>query len=471
MGFQKKVHCNELPLQPRLPNRIFWIFFVLACAFAMARYVPPFQSPDENVHLLRAAMIARGQWLLQRVDTPARDSGMVDQNFALFSDALANMPTQTTAKVEPPAQTRVNVAGHHGWANHEVMVKAAGTGYYAPLIYLPHSAGLWLGEHGQLNMLHSYELARVIVIVTALLIAFYAWHLVQPNVLMLMLVLTPMALFQWVSPTIDGLCNALLLLFIALWAKIFKDIKQPPQVAHELLLYCCTFFLCTAKTNLLPILIVPVFLLIRKFSWRRLLAQGILLSSVLGWVAFAVSSSSDIRLTRKHTNVEILRAYLADPLEFFEVIGRSIEAGLDFYVHSFLGKLGWLNAPISNSSVRNLAAFLLVGLIFILIAHRTLRFSATHAIALFVAITSFFLTFAALAITYNDFPTPVIIGVQGRYFIAPLMILAFALGPINTDYKPYRWHEVLLLTLYIPYSIYVTTRTVARNYSMDAFAF
>lgn len=457
---------------PRRPV-LFWFIVALLGAAAVTRFIPPFQSPDEDTHLLRAAMLAKGQLLLQRTDGPTRDSGRVDAHIAALAAELANMPSETMARVDPPARQRVDRVDAYRWAGKEQVVKAAGSGYYVPLIYLPHALGLWLSEHLDLTLLQTYELTRALVVGTALAIAAYACFLLRPNVMVLMLLLTPMSLFQWFSPTIDGLCAALFLLLLASWARTLGRPEQPPRAPDEALLYACTFMLCTARTNLLPVLLVPLLLLLHRCSARRLLVQLTLLACVLGWVAFAAGSSGDMRLARAHSNVEILLAYLAHPGELFDVIGRTVgdPARLRDWQHSFTGKLGWLNAPISRSRAHIIGWFLALGLLVNLTTLRTWRQAGLRLAAIAIALASVFLIFLALAVTYNDYPTPYIIGIQGRYFILPLAILAFALGPIDITPRTWTWPEALLLTLYLPYSLETTVRTLARNYTMDVLAF
>lgn len=452
---------------------LLWLLVAILCAAAVTRFIPPFQSPDENVHLLRAAMIANGQLLLERGDGTTRDSGRVDVNFVAFADSLAYMTTESVGLVDPPARQRVDRVGDHRWAGRTDVVQAAGTGYYAPLIYLPHAIGLWLSEHMGLTLLQSYELTRALVVGSALAIAAYACVLMRPNVLVLMLLLTPMSIFQWFSPTIDGLCGALLLLLLATWARTLERTEDEPRTLDEALLYFCTFMLCTTRTNLLPILLVPLLLLVRHFSTRRLLVQLALVACVLGWVVFAASVSGDVRLARTHTNLEILLLYLGHPAELLDAFVRTLDdpERVGNYALGVTGLLGWLNAPISWSKVETFGWFFALGMIVNFTTFRSWRDSRLRVAAVMVALVSVLLIFLALAVTYNDYPTPHIVGVQGRYFILPLAILAFALGPIDIARRAWTWQEALILVLYVPFALNTTVKTLARNYAMEALAF
>jgi uncharacterized membrane protein len=139
---------------------------------------------------------------------------------------------------------------------------------------------------------------------------------------------------------------------------------------------------------------------------------------------------------------------------------------LNFYTKSFVGILGWLNAPIRNEEVRIIYLLMLVALIW-----NIFRISMREHVALRTSgITIFFgsilVAFLALAVTWNDYPVDIIAGFQGRYLTAPLVVLAFALGPLTAAPGKGRWFEWTMMGLFAAYSLVTTVKTLMRNYDM-----
>ena len=442
----------------------------MAVGILMTRLIPPFQSPDENAHHWRAAMLANGQLLLQPSGHGVRDSGMVDENFARYSEAAAMQRPHDPA-LDPAARQGIARLGSElHWGDKEISVLAAGTGYYTPVLYVPHTLALWIAKRLNLSMAHTYELTRAFVIGTALSIAFYACAIWRPNLLMLLLLLTPMSLFQWYSATVDGLANALLLLLLALWLKRWRGEDEGKSWRDEALIYVIVFTLCTTRTHLLPVLLIPATLLAQRFSWRRLLALGLLTLAVLGWQAYAASVSGQHVLNRTHSTREIIAIYAAHPLEFFETLVRTFQSErlVAFYTQSFVGLLGWLDVPLGPRGVREIYFALLLGLVLTVAFSRPWqrRDAILRCSAVVMAASSFFIAFFALAVSWNDFPANTVEGIQGRYFIPVAVILAFGFGSLDLRRK-YRWPELTLLLAFVVYSLLATSKLLINYYYLN----
>lgn len=442
----------------------------MICATFFTRLIPPFQTPDENVHLLRAAMLANGQIMLQPSTHPhVRDSGMVDKGFAAFAEYGARArPFYGTEHSNVKARRDILIyAAEHRWSDDLELANAGGTGYYTPVLYLPHATGLWIAQRLNLNLLDSYELTRAIVVSLAIGLAFYACSLWRPNALILMLLLTPMSLFQWCAPTVDGLASALLLLLLGLWVKMFQS-DSNFRLRDEVTLYFLVFILCTTRTHLLPTLLIPLSLAYHHFTWHRLIALLALVLSVLGWQAYASSISGQTFLKRQHSTKEIILIYLQNPSEFFAALWRTwnYEPLAKFYRQGFVGLLGWSDAPVSGGKTRNLYRFLTAGAIVTVIAGLPWKkkSAALRGCGITMATCSVLVAFFALAVGFNAYPTHLIDGIQGRYLIPVAILLAFSIGPIVAGKRSYHVMELTALTLFVPYSFYTFVELLMRYF-------
>ena len=448
------------------------IFILLAflCAIWIDRYIPPVQSPDENVHLLRADMIAHGQWLLQpKTKETGREGGMVDANFSAFVLSMMDIAGGWADKSLTP--DLLDKAKNTNWSHKESFEIAAGTGYYLPIIYTPHATGLFISRHLDLSMLSSYELTRTLVVTTSLIVLALAFSIYTPNTLTLILLLTPMSLFQLASPTIDGISAALTMLLISLWFSLAFGADEKHQKSYswkEFWLYACIFILCTARTNMLPTLLIPLVILRQQYSSKRAASIFILYAITLGWIAFATLTTYDARVVRNMSSLQILVSYIANPEEFFALLKNTVQdtETRRFYRNSYIGILGWLDTPIPKKSVRILSVMIVLVLIFMAIVTRWHEKFLTRSVAFIIGSASIFLIFFALAVTWNLYPAEKIGGIQGRYFIIPTLFLASAFGCIKPKESRYKISGMVAVAVFGAYSFYALLTTLSAQYKM-----
>lgn len=452
-----------------------WFALGFAIACGMMQLIPAFQSPDEIVHLLRADMVAHGQPLLKGLepDVRGKTGGWVDIHFFQFSQWMQKIVGPHRDRSLSPAWL-TSEAKRFDWMDDEVFVDASATGYYAPFIYLPHALGLKLSRELDLSLGHSYQLTRMVVTLLVLGLVFWAWQTGPPSVLLQALLLMPMALFQIVSPTIDGLCFALALLVLSLFLLQWQEGKATRWQAFAF--YASIFLLVTSRTNLIPIVLLPLVLLLRHWSWQRLAATATLLAASAGWTLYGLIHTQDHRVVRALSTGQIIVTYLRDPLDFLRLVGRTIADPIQGHLiaSSFVGNLGWTDAPIAD------LALVTIGCGLLLAACLTVAATSYHkadlgirATLLVAAVGSALLAFFALAVTWNGYPVRVIEGLQGRYFIIPAMLLAAALGPVRRAPAQLHWpasHRVFIL-LYAMFCLGAMATTLQGRYGMGLAVF
>lgn len=452
-----------------------WLALGFAIACGMMQLIPAFQSPDEIVHLLRADMVAHGQPLLKGLepDVRGKTGGWVDIHFFQFSQWMQKIVGPHRDRNLSPAWL-TSEATRFDWMDDEVFVDASATGYYAPFIYLPHALGLKLSRELDLSLGHSYQFTRMLVTLLVLGVVFWAWQTGPPSVLLQALLLMPMALFQIISPTIDGLCFALALLVLSLFLLQWQEGKATRWQAFAF--YASIFLLVTSRTNLIPIVLLPLVLLLRHWSWQRLAATATLLAASTGWTLYGLIHTQDHRVVRALSTGQIIGTYLRDPLDFLRLVGRTIADPFQGHLiaSSFVGNLGWADAPIADLALVTIGCGLLLaaGLTVAATSYQKADLGI-RATLLVAAVGSALLAFFALAVTWNDYPARVIEGLQGRYFIIPAMLLAAALGPVRL--APVRTprpasHRVFIL-LYAMFCLGAMATTLQGRYGMGLAVF
>lgn len=448
----------------------FVLGFLVACG--MMQLIPAFQSPDEIAHLLRADMISHGQPVLRSEDpgAPGKTGGLVDVHFLQFAHWMQKIVGPHREDLSP--SWLMDQSSLHTWYDDEVFVNAAGTGYYAPFIYAPHALGLKVSRELDLSMRDSYELTRVLVTLLIFGVVYAAWQVWQPNLLVKALVLMPMALFQIISPTIDGLCFALALLVLSLF---FLQWQEEGRATgwQAFAFYLAIFLLVTSRTNLVPIVLLPLVLLLRHCTGRRLLAMGMLLAAIASWVLYALLTTEDNRVPRAFSSVQIIGFYVRNPGEFLALVGRTIADPVQGHriASSFVGNLGWGDAPIPGAAMVAIGCGLFLAAILTVAAT---RYQASdigmRAVLLTAGVGSALMAFFLLAVTWNDYPARVVEGLQGRYFIIPALFMAAAMGSVSPGpvEPPSKIHKGFALLLAI-FCLCVLAATLQGRYGMSVF--
>lgn len=470
--------------------RTVWAWAALWLALVLlSQVVPPIQSPDETQHLAKAYLLSKGQWrgLPPTAGDPlaARGptGGGMDDNLVGFMFDLRAAATHYGPQSRAQMKERLLGWGATRWTGHEQYVSSQGMDYYLPVIYAPHAVALWAARHLNLSMGHSYLLLKSSVLAACVAVLALAWRLAPFNPLTVVLLALPMALFQMLSPTIDGLCNALTVLvlsaFVALRPQpMVGEVLVPRRPGVEVVLWLGLLVLVGSRLNLLPLLALPLWLAVvrreRRFAWGAALV-GLM---CLAWAAYAAIHFVDTRSARTNTTAQALLGYLMDPMALPRLLVQTLTDPelLAFYWRSFVGILGWLDMPMTPKAVRWAALALAVagGLTVWRWwwARRGQLAQGTRAgggpevlLLVLVALASLLCIFGLIALTWTPYPALRIEGVQGRYFIAPALIVASVFRSADSPAGPRWWTpRVVALTALLVYVMVTLLVTTVRRF-------
>jgi len=411
----------SLPGSRAFPWRI-WLVLLLV-GVILSALIPPLQSPDEADHLERAALLSQGVVLLQ---TPAGKSsgGQIDSGLAAYLNSYQYLwyhgDQKVTSKIKSAAEAL-------RWSEHMVFRPAPGTGFYFPGIYLPQALGLATGRIFGLTIDVSYRLARLFVLLTIVTLLLLAFGMTAPSPFVLSLLILPMTLFQCASATIDGLSVALVILALSMTLKAVrsKSISGRSIIIWSLIL----FILLTSRIQVFSLIFVMPYVYFLTRNIRVLpafLAVGV--ASVI-WVLIALHHTVDLRVTLPGTSSVLAWSYLEHPGSLWKIFSATFsDADLTtFYQQSFIGILGWLDTYFQDGFYTAML-ILLAGLAVLSVSLRRDRAWAWLSVGLIVsALVSTLLIFFLLLVTWTPAGANTIQGVQGRYFILPALMVAYAL--------------------------------------------
>jgi hypothetical protein len=456
MGFRTMTH-QEGALSPVSPFQAFmgaraaaWLVVVLVCAVGLqflARWMPPLQSPDELSHLVRIASLTERQWVPE-TKPGSSTGGSFDVGLAAL--ARAYIPVIRDRHAPVPEEDR-HLARVQGWTGQTLHGEAPGSAMVLPLAYAPAALGMAAGRALDLTVLQSYHLGRLashVFCLAVLVLAFWLW---APPVLAVGVLLLPMSLFQMSAPVVDGPAHALTVLVMSMLMRL----RAVPSHRLAVAVAAVLAILVTIRLHLLPLLLMPLW-----WGWqgmragrsetdsglpmedgsrilspqvaKTLLAGSVASTVVIGtWVLWVLLTVVDTRVERPMGTGGVAMHYLTHPQDLLAVISATLNDGerLKFLTDSFIGNLGWLDTRLPDEAYPalwlSLGALTLLGLPF---REPTRGTAADRLLLLLCALLSIVIVFALMLLTWSPFPTEKIEGVQGRYFIAPAIVMAYALG-------------------------------------------
>lgn len=446
-------------------HRFSHLYLVLiAFLLALSLSIPPMQSPDEVDHIKRAYLAAEGYVALM---TPpgSNSGGDIDTGLLEYSRLFSGLQFKPDATLTRDAYLTSKSVG---WSHNQQFSETPGTGFYFPGIYTPQAIALAIGQALDLSIDTSYRLARLLNILAGLLILFAAFRIAPPPPLAIALLILPMSLFQFMSASIDGVSNALTILSISLFIGILES-PQRPSIRNLSLLTVSLLVICTSRTQLLPLMALPLIIAINRRSRLALLLFSIGTLLALAWTYFAITYNVDNRSPRALSTAQIAIHYIHAPLSYWKLLIHTISTPeyYTFYGKSFLGILGHLDTTLSARTYQLLTILFIASALLSVAWRKEDRQLKISAYLFALAGLTTMLIFFALTIGWTPYPTEFIHGVQGRYFTASVMLIAYGLAP-----KGFRWKSIpglvaaMVLAFLFVFSVYKTNEGLLIRFYM-----
>ncbi|RPE79597.1 putative membrane protein [Vulcaniibacterium tengchongense] len=433
------------------------IVFVVGLVFTAI--VPPFQAPDEFHHVQRAYLLSRGQVILKSHGNQP-SGGEIDAALARYMDTFTPIMGKAARKV---SRDEILTASEVRWSDKTVFATPTGTAYYFPALYLPEALAMSFGRATGLTVGQSYKLARLAALLTCVILLSIAFYLYPPPIGVLAVLLLPMNLFLLSSAVLDGLATSTSILTISAFLRLIGSIERAKNLASCSLVISVAL-VASCRANMLPMLLLPFVAAFVLRDRRMLIAALIVALFVVTWTLFTINTTVYPPGPRGSDSSARLLFFLSDPIGLARILWNTLAdpALRAFYLHSFIGVLGWLDAPLPELLYPLIAALLFL----IVIATTTLRsFSWLRGVMLIVVASSALLTFLALLVQWTIGPATKVEGVQGRYFVIPAMFLIYALTCDPTPRQTLRRRCATALTcLLAVISIYAATSTLVARY-------
>jgi uncharacterized membrane protein len=439
----------------------FFVLLLLAFGAPMVMLIPPGAGYDEEDHLVRVWELSAFSFI------PGQLSPQEMKYPTLFRD-FAYRQQGSSGVIDSEFWQKYARASlyEYGFVRRELDTKSV----YAPALLFPQAVAMRvLGRSADLPALIVFYACRFAGLLSYLIFVWLAIRWIPSEKwILLVLALSPIALFQAATLTPDAISNGIGFLFIAgcLKASQLEEIRWKEAGVLILLI----FFLFLAKLNLLPLVLLP-FLLIppSKFTNKGIypffLAATVILFlvEVVGWNVVALSRSDPLLANEANPGAQLLYM-LGHPFAFIQTLLQ------DFITNGFMYFQRWIN----GYGYYYWTPPQIVSLFFLLSLGSVLLFDSTReqvnkkfrVALILVLIASYLATVVSLYATFTPVGSDQVFGVQGRYFIPLALLLFLTLASFSwlrkTTISASRWAIAflsialflniagLLLSFYIP---------------------
>ena len=326
----------------------------------------------------------------------------------------------------------------------EAFISAGTASVYSPIQYIPQTIGILLGKIFTDNILSIGYMARIFNMIIAILLTFLAIKIIPfGKKIILLLMYIPIIIEGFTSLSPDAMTISVSFLFIAYVfnLKFNPDIKQI-NIKHKVILTILSIIIALCKIVYIPLVGLLMLLPKEKFKntkqkWINIiLIGGIALVINLIWLKISASYLTDFR--GGDSKFQVLNI-LMQPINYMQMLLYSLDLYGNNYILSMFGSnLGWGELVNLNSIIPYALFILLIGITIIEndIKDKFNVFDKIIIILIILAIGG--LIFTSLYVQWTTVGSTSIQGVQGRYLLPILPLIAILVGScikVKNNYK------------------------------------
>ncbi len=425
---------------PRLIAAIYALFATIALLLT-APAMPPFQNTDEFAHALRADAVSHGEAISRRLPD-GQVGGRIDHGLAAASAQFDPIRFHRERKVTRPMYAPVP------WLP---LVPAGfpNTAVYPPFFYIPAALALFAARHLHLSVLHGLLAARLATGAITIAGSTAAIALAEGAAPWLFaILLLPMSIALTAALSQDGPMLAATALAVSLCLRL-RAAPAPP--ARGLIILVCALLALAgmARPPYAAFACLALALPVRP-AWRWTGFAAILLATAL-WAAInahlVVLPQFPGRPVDPYTQLLHL---LRHPARLWPLLANTWATYHHFWKLGFIGMPGWLDVDLPPQYHAAAWAMLALAAAATLAGTRGRpRPAMLGAVA--VAVLGAVAGMAAIQyLTWTPLDAAVIDGLQGRYCLAPALLLGAALARPALRPSPLTWPVLIFPVLSIP---------------------
>ncbi|HET9159221.1 MAG TPA: DUF2142 domain-containing protein [Caulobacteraceae bacterium] len=404
-------------------RRMLWLFAPIL--FAINLVMPTFHFGDDIDHVRKAYTVAHLEFPAGARPSGAFVPGHVDAGLERVIERDASRLLAYRRDLPPVwmAQTKRETP----WEGLMLSGPVAGS-IHLPLVYAPQALGLRIGELTGLSIENSLLLSRLFNGFAALGVIALAFRALPTGVMgaVLVLLALPKTLFAFASNALDPLLLAGALAVLAMTYQALKAERTGPL--RWLGMAAVIVAIAGARPPLLAIALIPGALALMRRDRAGLAAIAVAIAISVAWSVLIAPGIQDPRCGTPAPLVEKMTHVLVSGPA---MVWRALLRDGGYYYYTLVGEIGWgraaerLFTPLSPFVYATTIPVLGLASLFVLATPaklpRLIRLTSLAAAVVYLAGVFF-----AEAVGCTGLNTDTITGVQGRYFLPALLMLALA---------------------------------------------
>ncbi len=387
---------------------------------------PPFQSPDEDEHFIRAYQIAQGDILAQRCGD--RIGGEIPRSIFTVRNGV-NPGMKFNHEIKQSISVVIRHLREPLKPEEKIFYDFPFCSYYSPIGYIPQIIILVFGKFFQLPPLILMYLGRMFNLIFWIAIIYHGLVILpHSRRLFFLIALLPTNLYLASTVNMDATLNALT---FSLLCYVFYLLDQGQKIKLKQIIMLATMFsmIVLIKPNSITFFLIFLFFPQNLFSDRKqhlLYLSFICVTAIASWGWWMVLNhhlpTPKLYWTAPQEQVKFV---ISNPLYFLWTSLHTLWVFKSFLIKSHIGAFGWCEVFLPNFTV-----FLYLGLLlyYALVENHPRMNSYVKIISLLVIISNYLLVGFLLYVSWNTVGENLIRGLQGRYYIqvAPLVWLLFS---------------------------------------------
>jgi uncharacterized membrane protein len=400
---------------------------------ALVLLTPPLRGMDETAHFLRAYGIGQGDFVPATTDSMGRKGihlpRSFHRDFSFFDEwQTAARPAQGYREIFGAWWRRAPAIEHA--EGEPVFVPYSGSEGYSPVAYLPQATAAFFARVSGLGFLPTFYLMRLAGLVAMSAAIAYALA-VAPSLQwpFLAIAMLPSALYARAVINADAAAFAYGLIIVAMF---LRD-SLPRTWGYSAWMMLCAL---SKPPNIIFMLLEPLRAAARLHLWRD--AAILMLPPIIAgllWIGLTAGDTAAWRLTeltgaaaREFDPTWKLQFVIVHPLEFPAAMARTIaHMNISEIGRQLIGVLGLFDTVLRTWTYWAIALLVAASFAMPLRGHAPLRKGLAAAL---VALCYGFAIFLICYVAFTPVGSDQIWGVQGRYFVPALPLLAVIIAAL-----------------------------------------
>ncbi len=389
-----------------IDERITMTFLLLLVGMAFFWICPVGMAPDESTHFCRAYEISYGNLVSARVGEEQVGGNILPRELLNYEDKEATID----------------------WSDTEILT-FPNTSLYAPVSYLPQTTGITIARlfTNNVNLIfYAGRLGGFIVSITLCILAI--WLIPFGRIIIFVIMMFPMAMQEMISMAPDGFVIGLsmfLLAYVLYLSYGERKLKSSDIVIISLVCLLLSLSKIVYVVLLLIVLIIPKEKIGSTKKALLIKASIIGITFALNLIWLSISSSYLIEYYVPGVDSEAQVHYvLTHIIDYYATVVRTTIANSNFFVQTMIGSnLG--KFTIAISPIMWIVYTIL--LIYEVLTSRELPSNIRkyeRYVFLFEFLSCVALIYTSLYVQWTPLGQNIIDGIQGRYFIPIVPLLA-----------------------------------------------